>query len=168
MSGLVPVVELFTDGSCPANPGPGGWGLILRYGPHERELYGSDPDTTNNRMELMAAIRGLELLTRPSVVHVHTDSQYLRNGITQWVPRWKRRGWKTGSGSPVANRDLWVRLEAAAAPHQVQWSWVRGHSGHPENERADELAGLGSQEAIAQLRVEELGPGPAAVHGAAG
>lgn len=133
-------VEIFTDGACSGNPGPGGWGALLRYGGSERELSGGEMATTNNRMEMMAAIRALETLTRPVKVRIHTDSQYVRDGITAWLPRWKARGWKTADRKPVKNVDLWQRLDAAAAPHEVHWIWVRGHSGHPENERADKLA----------------------------
>ena len=146
------LVEIFTDGACSPNPGPGGWGAILRYGRHEREIYGGEPATTNNRMEMMAAIQGLESLTRPSTVHVYTDSVYLRRGITEWLPRWKVNGWQTRDKKPVKNADLWTRLDSAAARHhQVQWFWVKGHAGHPENERADELACRGADEAAAQL-----------------
>jgi ribonuclease HI len=133
-------VEIFTDGACSGNPGPGGWGAILRYRGVEKELCGFEPATTNNRMELMAAIAGLEALTRPCRVRVYSDSQYLRNGITQWIQSWKGRGWRTADKKPVKNIDLWQRLEAAAARHEVDWVWVRGHAGHPENERADALA----------------------------
>ena len=146
------VVEIFTDGACSPNPGPGGWGAILIYGGHRREIHGGDPATTNNRMEIMAAICGLESLTRPSTVHVHTDSVYLRKGITEWLPRWKRNGWKTRENKPVKNADLWERLDAAARGHHVQWFWVKGHAGHPDNERADELACLGAGEASADSR----------------
>ncbi|HVZ02553.1 MAG TPA: ribonuclease HI [Dongiaceae bacterium] len=135
-----PVVEIFTDGACSGNPGPGGWGALLRYGKVEKELSGGEPLTTNNRMELMAAIAALEALKRPAVVRLHTDSQYLRNGITEWLPSWKRRGWKTADKKPVKNADLWQRLEAAEKPHKVEWLWVRGHDGHVENERVDQLA----------------------------
>ena len=138
-----PPVEIHTDGACSGNPGPGGWGAILRYGDTERELSGGEPATTNNRMELMAAIRALEALKRPSRVRLHTDSQYLRNGITAWIHQWKRNGWRTSAKKPVANAELWQRLEAAMAPHAVDWLWVRGHAGHAENERADELARAG-------------------------
>jgi ribonuclease HI len=141
-------IELFTDGACSGNPGPGGWGAILRWRGHEKELSGGERATTNNRMELMAAIRGLEAIKRPSRVRVHTDSQYVMKGITQWVKGWKARGWKTADKKPVANVDLWKELEAAVAPHTVTWHWVRGHSGHPENERADALA----RGAIAAMR----------------
>ncbi len=133
-------VEAWTDGACRGNPGPGGWGVLLRYNGHEKELYGAEPDTTNNRMELMAAITALEALKRPSRVRLTTDSQYVRNGITQWMARWKRNGWRTADRKPVKNADLWRRLDQAAARHQVEWHWVRGHTGHPENERADALA----------------------------
>jgi ribonuclease HI len=135
-----PAVEIFTDGACSGNPGPGGWGALLRYGAVEKELSGGEPLTTNNRMEMMAAIVALETLKRPAKVKLHTDSQYLRNGITEWLPNWKRRGWKTADKKPVKNADLWQRLEAAEKPHQVEWLWVRGHDGHVENERVDQLA----------------------------
>jgi ribonuclease HI len=141
------VVEIFTDGACSPNPGPGGWGAILRFGGHAKELHGGEPDTTNNRMELMAAIQGLEHLTRRSAVHVYTDSVYVRNGITAWVPRWARNGWQTADKKPVKNADLWRRLADAVAAHDVEWFWVKGHAGHQWNERADQLAGLGAREA---------------------
>ena len=141
-------VEIFTDGACSGNPGPGGWGAILRYGATEKELCGGERETTNNRMELMAAIAALEALKRPSQVRLTTDSTYVKNGITQWLPNWKRRNWRTADKKPVKNVDLWQRLEAAVAQHQVEWAWVKGHAGHPENERADELARLG----VAQAR----------------
>jgi len=134
------IVDIFTDGACSGNPGPGGWGAILRYRGHERELSGFEPVTTNNRMELMAAIAALEALKRPSRVRLHTDSRYLRDGITTWIHDWKRRNWRTADKKPVKNVDLWQRLAAALEPHQVQFIWVRGHAGHPENERADALA----------------------------
>ncbi len=146
--GVMDKVVIFTDGACRGNPGNGGWGAILRYGDHERELYGAEHDTTNNRMELMAAIQALEALKRPCDVVLSTDSEYLRRGITEWLPQWKRRGWKTADKKPVKNQDLWERLERAAQPHRVQWEWVRGHSGHPENERADRLANRGIDEMI--------------------
>lgn len=133
-------MAIFTDGACRGNPGPGGWGAILRHGGTEKELSGGERDSTNNRMELMAAIRALEALKRPCEVTLTTDSQYLRNGITEWLPQWKKRGWKTAGRKPVKNRELWERLEAAAARHRIHWAWIRGHSGHPENERADALA----------------------------
>jgi len=137
------IVDIYTDGACSGNPGPGGWGAVLRYGEHEKEIFGGEPLTTNNRMELMAAIQALESLTRPVTVRLHTDSQYLRDGITEWLPGWKRKGWKTADKKPVKNVDLWQRLEAAIGRHEVQWLWVRGHAGHPENERADALARRG-------------------------
>ncbi|MGD0142786.1 MAG: ribonuclease HI [Rhizomicrobium sp.] len=133
-------VDVFTDGACSGNPGPGGWGAILRSGAHEKEISGGEPLTTNNRMELMAAIRALEALTKTSTVVVHTDSRYVMDGITQWLPRWKKNGWKTSDKKPVKNEDLWRALEAECARHQVTWRWVRGHDGHAENERADALA----------------------------
>ncbi len=133
-------VEIFTDGACSGNPGPGGWGAVLRYGGVEKELSGGAAQTTNNRMEMMAAIAALEALTRPSKVRLHTDSKYLMNGITIWIDNWKRRGWRTADKKPVKNVDLWQRLESAIAPHQVSWLWVKGHAGNPENERADALA----------------------------
>ena len=138
-------VEIFTDGACSGNPGPGGWGTILRIkkaegGNRERELSGGDPATTNNRMELMAAIQGLEALKRPCRVHLFTDSIYLRDGVTKWIHGWKKNGWRTADKKPVKNLELWRRLDAARAPHQVEWIWVKGHSGHAENERADQLA----------------------------
>jgi ribonuclease HI len=133
-------VEIHTDGACLGNPGPGGWAALLRHGPRERELSGGEPHTTNNRMELMAAIVALETLTGPCEVTLVTDSQYVRQGITQWLPTWVRRGWKTAGGEPVKNRDLWERLHAACARHRIDWHWVKGHSGDPDNDRVDELA----------------------------
>jgi len=133
-------VEVFTDGACRGNPGPGGWAAILRYRGTTRELSGFEPDTTNNRMEIMAAIAGLDALRRPCRVRLYSDSQYLRDGITKWINGWKCRGWLTADKQPVKNIDLWQRLDAVAARHHVTWIWVRGHSGHPENERADLLA----------------------------
>ena len=133
-------VDIFTDGACSGNPGPGGWGAILRYGDVEKELSGGAAHTTNNRMELMAAIKALEALTKPSHVKIHTDSQYVKDGITKWLPQWEARGWKTADKKPVKNVDLWQRLQEAMKPHEVEFIWVRGHSGHPENERADQLA----------------------------
>ena len=140
------LVELFTDGACRGNPGPGGWGALLRYGDTEKELWGGEAETTNNRMELMAAIRGLESLKRPCRVRLTTDSQYVMKGITEWMDNWKRRGWKTAARKPVKNVDLWRRLDKALEPHEVEWCWVRGHTGHAENERADELANRGIDE----------------------
>ncbi len=136
-------VEAFTDGACSGNPGPGGWGAILRWRGEERELHGGEPLTTNNRMELMAAIMALETLKRALPVDLYTDSQYVRLGITEWMPRWKKNGWKTADKKPVKNAELWRRLDEAASQHQVKWHWVKGHAGHPENERADELARRG-------------------------
>jgi ribonuclease HI len=146
-------VEIYTDGACSGNPGPGGWGAVLSYGGREKELYGGSAElTTNNRMELMAAIQALESLTRPSTVRLHTDSSYLRNGIMSWLPGWKRNGWRTASRQPVKNEDLWRRLDAAAARHQVQWLWVKGHAGNAGNERADALANRGMSEARSRTR----------------
>jgi len=139
-------VEIFTDGACRGNPGPGGWGAILRYNGHEKELYGAERDTTNNRMELMAAIRALESLKRGCKVSLTTDSEYLRKGITEWLEQWKSRGWRTAAKKPVKNVDLWQRLEQAIEEHDVDWHWVKGHSGHDENERADQLANRGIDE----------------------
>ena len=134
------VVEIYADGACKGNPGPGGWGALLRAGGTERELYGGEADTTNNRMELTAVIRALEALKRRCKVRLYTDSQYVQKGISQWIHDWKRRGWRTADKKPVKNEDLWRRLDELAGAHQVEWHWVRGHAGHPENERADELA----------------------------
>lgn len=133
-------VALFTDGGCRGNPGPGGWGALLRFGEHEKELYGYDEETTNNRMELMAAIAGLETLNEPCEVVLTTDSQYVRQGITTWIKGWKAKGWKTAAKKPVKNQDLWQRLDEATNKHDVDWRWVKGHSGHAENERVDALA----------------------------
>ena len=143
-------VELYTDGACKGNPGPGGWGALLRYGNQEKELYGAAAHTTNNRMELLAVIEGLDALRRSSRVRVTTDSQYVKNGITQWIHNWKRNGWRTATRKPVKNADLWQRLDDAVKRHQVEWEWVKGHAGHPENERADRLA----NQAIEELRDE--------------
>jgi ribonuclease HI len=142
---MTPVV-IYTDGACSGNPGPGGWGAILISGEHERELWGGEPLTTNNRMELMGAIQALEALKRPCKVELHTDSQYVRQGITEWMPGWKARGWKTAAKAPVKNEDLWRRLDEARARHEVAWRWVRGHAGDPLNERADGLARRGVQD----------------------
>ncbi|CBS86620.1 ribonuclease HI [Azospirillum lipoferum] len=136
-------VDIFTDGACSGNPGPGGWGAILRYGEVEKELYGGEPATTNNRMELMAAIMALEALKKPVTVRLFTDSEYVKNGITKWIHGWKAKGWMTADRKPVKNVDLWQRLEEAKRQHQIEFHWVRGHAGHPENERADELARRG-------------------------
>jgi ribonuclease HI len=148
-------VVVHTDGACSGNPGPGGWGAILQSGDHTRELKGGEAHTTNNRMELMAAIVALETLKRPCDVDLHTDSQYLRQGITGWIHGWKRNGWKTADKKPVKNADLWRRLDSVVGLHTVHWHWVRGHAGHDLNERADELA----REAIADIRAAAHGPG---------
>jgi len=137
------IVELFTDGACKGNPGPGGWGVFMRYEGHEKELFGGEKETTNNRMELMAAIMGLEGLSRPCQVTLTTDSKYVLQGITEWIDGWKRKGWKNSAKKPVKNADLWKRLDAARENHQINWVWVKGHSGHDENEKADELANKG-------------------------
>jgi ribonuclease HI len=133
-------VEIFTDGACKGNPGPGGWGAVIRSGAHEKEISGGEPRTTNNRMELLAAIRAFEALKRPCEVTLWTDSVYVRDGITKWIHGWRRNGWKTADRKPVKNAELWQELLEAAAPHKVDWRWVKGHAGHPENERADKLA----------------------------
>ncbi len=148
-----PRVTIFTDGACSGNPGPGGWGAILRFGDKEKELKGGEPHTTNNRMELMAAISALETLKRPCSVDLYTDSQYVKNGIGSWIHNWKRNGWKTADKKPVKNAELWQRLDAALKPHKVNWHWVRGHAGHDLNERADELA----REGIAEVRAAQRG-----------
>jgi ribonuclease HI len=137
------VVEIYSDGACKGNPGPGGWGVLIRMNGSERELFGGEPATTNNRMEMTAVIRALESLEGRQRVHVYTDSQYVQKGMSEWIKGWKRKGWKTADKSPVKNEDLWRRLDSLSASHDVRWFWVRGHDGHPENERADELANLG-------------------------
>ena len=142
-AGAETVIDIFTDGACRGNPGPGGWGAILRANGKEKELWGGEAATTNNRMELTAPIRALEALTRPSRVRVYTDSQYVQKGISEWVHAWKRRGWRTADKKPVKNVDLWTRLDELAALHDVEWHWVKGHAGHVENERADRLANQG-------------------------
>ncbi|BBN59416.1 ribonuclease HI [Hydrogenovibrio marinus] len=139
-------VEIFTDGGCRGNPGIGGWGALLRMGGHEKELKGAAKDTTNNRMELTAAIEALKALKRPCKVLLTTDSQYVKNGITQWLPNWKKNQWRTAAKKPVKNQDLWQQLDEAILQHQVEWAWVKGHAGHAENERADELANLAMDE----------------------
>lgn len=139
-------VEIFTDGACKGNPGPGGWGALLRYGGHEKSLYGGEPATTNNRMELMAAIAALRALNEPCLVDITTDSQYVRKGITEWLAGWKRNGWRTAAKAPVKNADLWQALDEQNQRHQVRWHWVKGHSGHRENELADALANRGIEE----------------------
>jgi ribonuclease HI len=143
-----PHVQIYTDGACSGNPGPGGWGVILRFGELEKELKGGERNTTNNRMELMAAISGLEALKKPAVVDLTTDSQYVRQGITSWIFNWKRNGWRTSDKKPVKNVDLWQRLDAALRQHEVRWHWVKGHAGHAENERVDQLA----REGLAAIR----------------
>jgi ribonuclease HI len=140
MTAELPLVEMFTDGACKGNPGRGGWGVVLRTGEHEKELWGAEPHTTNNRMELMAAIQGLKALKRPCRVQLSTDSRYVMDGLTKWIHGWRKNGWKTADKKPVKNAELWQELLAAAAPHRVEWQWVKGHAGHPENERADRLA----------------------------
>ena len=136
-------VEVYTDGACKGNPGPGGWGALLRYKGVEKELYGGEANTTNNRMDLLAVIEALEALRRPCKVRVATDSQYVKRGVTEWMQRWKRNGWRTADKRAVKNKELWERLDRALADHEVAWQWVRGHAGHPENERADRLANKG-------------------------
>ena len=148
---MTPYVIIYTDGACRGNPGPGGWGAILMTGAHRRELCGGELATTNNRMELMGAISALEALNRPCRVELHTDSQYVRTGITEWLAGWKARGWRTAAKAPVKNEDLWRRLDEARLRHEVDWRWVKGHNGHPLNERADELAREGM--------LQELGKG---------
>jgi len=140
-------ISIYTDGACSGNPGPGGWGVVMIWRGHEKELWGGEPQTTNNRMELMAAIRGLEALKPGGRAALYTDSTYVRNGITEWIGKWKRNGWRTAARKPVKNEDLWRRLDAALAGHAVDWHWVKGHAGHPENERADALARKGVEEA---------------------
>lgn len=139
-------IEIYTDGACLGNPGPGGWGALLRYKATERELSGGEPQTTNNRMELMGAIAALEALSEPCEIVLHTDSQYVRQGITEWMRNWIKRGWKTAGGGQVKNQDLWQRLQVACERHQIDWRWVKGHSGHPENERVDALASAAARE----------------------
>ena len=140
---MTDTVVVYTDGACKGNPGPGGWGAWMRWGEHEKELFGGEPNTTNNRMELTAVIEALQLLKRASAVAIYTDSEYVKNGITTWIHNWKRRGWRTADNKPVKNADLWTRLDGLAAAHKVQWFWVRGHMGDPGNERADVLANKG-------------------------
>jgi ribonuclease HI len=143
---MAKMIELFTDGACKGNPGIGGWGALLRAGETEKRLYGGEAQTTNNRMELMAAIQGLEALKQPCRVRLTTDSKYVLQGMTEWMPNWKKRNWLTAAKKPVLNVDLWQRLDAAAAAHEIEWEWVKGHSGHPENEAADQLANRGIEE----------------------
>lgn len=144
-----PLVEIATDGACKGNPGPGGWGAVIRYGTHEKELAGGEPDTTNNRMELIAAVEALNALKKPCRVRLSTDSRYVMDGLTKWLRNWQRNGWRTSDKKPVKNADLWQRLIDAAAPHRIEWIWVKGHAGHPDNERADRLA---SDAALQQRR----------------
>lgn len=145
------VIEIFTDGACKGNPGPGGWGVLLRLGEHQKTLFGGEPQTTNNRMELTAAIRGLQALKKaPAQVVLTTDSQYVMKGIREWMVNWKKRDWKTASRQPVKNADLWRELDALVNQHQVEWRWVKGHSGHPENELADELANRGVEQVLSK------------------
>lgn len=146
----VGMVDIYTDGACKGNPGPGGWGALLRFRGQEKELYGGETPTTNNRMELLAVIKALEALSRPCQARVHTDSQYVQKGISEWIHNWKRRGWRTADKKPVKNVDLWQQLDALAGQHQVEWVWVKGHAGHAENERADQLANRG----VETLRTE--------------
>ena len=148
----MPNVEAFTDGACRGNPGPGGWGVVLRFGGQVKELSGGEPATTNNRMELKAAIEALTALKKPCRVALYTDSVYVRSGITEWLPRWRARGWRTADKKPVKNQDLWEALSAVAANHEVSWHWIKGHAGHPENERADELANLGIDTMLSAIR----------------
>ena len=140
------IVEIYTDGACSGNPGPGGWGALLSYGKHTKEIYGGEAETTNNRMELTAAIEALNMLNKPCTVHLHTDSVYVKDGITKWINGWKQRGWKTAAKKPVKNVELWQALDTATKPHNIIWKWVKGHAGNPGNEKADELANLGMAE----------------------
>lgn len=152
-------VDIYTDGACSGNPGPGGWGAILRYGDSEKELSGAERMTTNNRMELLAAISALESLKRTVSVVIHTDSQYVKNGITQWIHGWKRNGWRTADKKPVKNEELWKRLDAAVAQHKVTWKWIKGHAGHEFNERADELARMAIKAMIGSGAAKKAAPG---------
>jgi len=152
MTAAKPQVTIYTDGACSGNPGPGGWGAVLISGPHRKEIRGGEADTTNNRMELTAAIAALDALKRPSRVDVHSDSEYLRNGISVWIDGWKRNGWRTSAKHPVKNVELWQRLDTARQRHEVSWHWVRGHAGHTENERADELAREGMRPFLQERR----------------
>ena len=144
------VIEIWTDGACSGNPGPGGWGVLLLAGSKRKELFGGETDTTNNRMELMAAIEALNALNKPSAVRLHTDSTYVKDGLTKWIHGWKRNGWKTSAKKPVKNKDLWQALETACERHEIEWKWVKGHAGDPGNEKADELARKGSEAANAR------------------
>ncbi len=147
---MADLVEIWTDGACSGNPGPGGWGAVLKSGKHEKELHGGEAQTTNNRMEMMAAIKALAALRQPSQVRLHTDSTYLKDGLTKWIHGWKRNGWKTAAKKPVRNQDLWQALDTACARHDIEWVWVKGHAGDPGNERADALARQGAREAALQ------------------
>lgn len=155
-------VVIYTDGACSGNPGPGGWGAILMYGDHRRELSGGEAETTNNKMELTAAIEALKALKRPSLVELHTDSTYVKNGITEWIHNWQRRGWKTANKKPVKNIELWQALTEQTARHDISWHWVKGHAGHPENERADALARSGMEPFQGQVRAPEDSDGDSA------
>ena len=148
-------IEIFTDGACKGNPGPGGWGVLLRLGEHQKTLFGGELNTTNNRMELTAAIRGLEALKKPARVILTTDSEYVMKGIREWMPNWKKRSWKTASRQPVKNADLWQELDALVNQHQVEWRWVKGHSGHPENDLADALANRGVDQVLGRGAVQD-------------
>jgi ribonuclease HI len=150
------IIDIYTDGACSGNPGPGGWGAILKSGPHEKEIWGLDPHTTNNRMEILAVIRALEQLKRKSKVRVYTDSQYVQKGISEWIHNWKARGWKTAGKAPVKNVDLWIALDEITARHAVEWHWVKGHAGHAENERADALARRGVEAARKNENTENM------------
>ena len=149
-------VDAYTDGGCRGNPGPGGWGVVLRSGKAEKELWGGEPDTTNNRMELTAVIRALQALKRPVSINIHTDSQYVQKGISQWIHNWKRNGWRTADRQPVKNVDLWQQLDRLAQQHEVHWAWVKGHAGHPGNERADSLANRAMDELTGALRAQTM------------
>ena len=142
------IVHIFTDGACKGNPGPGGWGAIMKYGDHVKELNGYSSKTTNNIMEITAVIEALKSLTRPCAIILTTDSNYVKNGITQWIHNWKKKGWKTANKKPVKNKECWLQLDVEVQRHQIEWKWVKGHSGHPENERADELANIGANQII--------------------
>lgn len=154
MANETPII-IYTDGACRGNPGPGGWGALLQAGPHEKALCGGEAHTTNNRMELTAVIRALQALKRPSAVQIHTDSQYVQKGISEWIHNWKRRGWLTADKQPVKNVDLWQMLDELSSAHQIDWRWVKGHAGHPGNERADQLANQGIDELQRGVRSEE-------------
>jgi len=147
------IVQIFSDGACRGNPGPGGWGVLLRYEGHTKTLYGAESHTTNNRMELMGAIKGLETLKKPCPVELYTDSQYVRKGMIEWMANWKKNGWRNAKKEPVKNADLWQLLDQQAARHQVTWHWVKGHSGHPENEQADQLANQAIDELLQELEL---------------